>query len=77
MHRSRIRAAYVHGGESAAEAVALCYRAAGGAAIFEAAPFERALRDVNAVLCHLTLQHRMMELAGQVAFGMPLAHPLF
>ena len=67
--RARLRRACVHAAESGIEAVNLCYRAAGGSALFSTAPFEAALRDVNAMSGHLVFQRRMMEEAGGVAFG--------
>jgi alkylation response protein AidB-like acyl-CoA dehydrogenase len=75
--RARVRRAVVHGAESAVEAVQLCYRAAGGTAIFESAPFERALRDVNAAASHVTLRRLFMEEAGRIAFGLPSQNPFF
>ena len=57
--RGRARGSYVHAAESALEAVHLCYRAAGGSALWEKGPFEQALRDVHAVGCHITLQQVM------------------
>ena len=68
--RARARASYVHAAESALEAVQLCYRAAGGSALWQKGPFEQALRDVNAVGCHITLQQVMMEEAGRVELGL-------
>ena len=68
--RARTRASYVHAAESAMEAVQLCYRAAGGSALFEKGPFEQALRDVNAVGCHITMQEVMMEEAGRIELGL-------
>ena len=68
--RGRTRGSYVHAAESAMEAVQLCYRAAGGSALFEKGPFEQALRDVNAVGCHITMQQVMMEEAGRVELGL-------
>ncbi len=75
--RAHVRRACAHATECAVEAVQLCYRAAGGTAVFESAPFERALRDVNAAASHITLRHTMMEEAGRVAFGLPSRNPLF
>lgn len=75
--RARVRRACAHVTECAVEAVQLCYRAAGGSAVFEAAPFERTLRDVNAAASHITLRRTMMEEAGRVAFGLPPHNPLF
>jgi alkylation response protein AidB-like acyl-CoA dehydrogenase len=68
--RGRARGSYVHAAESALQAVQLCYRAAGGSALWEKNPFEQALRDVNAVACHITMQQVMMEEAGRVELGL-------
>ena len=75
--RARLRRHVAHAAECAVEAVQLCYRAAGGTAIYESAPFERALRDVNAAATHITTRRVMMEEAGRVAFGLPPQTPLF
>jgi alkylation response protein AidB-like acyl-CoA dehydrogenase len=75
--RARVRRAVAHAAECAVEAVQLCYRAAGGTAIYESAPFERALRDVNAAATHVATRRVMMEEAGRVAFGLSPRTPLF
>jgi indole-3-acetate monooxygenase len=75
--RARVRRAVALAAESAVEAVQLCYSAAGGSAVYECAPFERALRDVNAAASHITMRRIMMEEAGRVAFGLPPKTPLF
>jgi indole-3-acetate monooxygenase len=75
--RARLRRSVAHAAECAIEAVQLCYRAAGGTAIYESAPFERALRDVNAAATHIATRRVMMEEAGRVAFGLPPRTPLF
>lgn len=67
--RARLRRAIVHAGETSVEAVQMICRAAGGNAIFESEPFERAQRDVNASIGHLTMQRAMMEDCGRVALG--------
>jgi hypothetical protein len=67
--RARLRRNVAHAAECAVEAVHLCYQAAEGTAIYESAPFERALRDVNAAATHITTPSVMMEEAGRVAFG--------
>jgi alkylation response protein AidB-like acyl-CoA dehydrogenase len=74
--RARVRRAVALAAENAVEAVQLCYRAAGGSAVYESAPFERALRDVNAAATHITMRRTMMEEAGRVAFGLPPQTPL-
>ena len=75
--RARVRRAVVHAAESSLEAVQLCSRAAGGSALFAGAPFEAALRDVNAMCGHLVFQRTMMEDAGRVAFGRAPTLPVF
>jgi alkylation response protein AidB-like acyl-CoA dehydrogenase len=75
--RARLRRAMVHAVDTAIEAVATCYREAGGSAVFEAAPFERALRDVNAAGAHAVFQRGMMEDAGRVALGLPPRMAIF
>jgi alkylation response protein AidB-like acyl-CoA dehydrogenase len=75
--RARLRRAIAHAAENAVEAVQLCYRAAGGTAIYESAPFERALRDVNTAATHMAVRRLMMEEAGRVAFSLAPRTPLF
>jgi len=75
--KARARRSYVHAAESAQEAVKLCYQAAGTNAIFEAEPFEQALRDVFAASTHAALHRSMMEMAGKVAFGGAPSLPAF
>jgi indole-3-acetate monooxygenase len=75
--RARLRRAIAHAAESAVEAVQLCYRAAGGTAVYESAPFERALRDINTAATHMAVRRLMMEEAGRVAFGLAPRTPLF
>lgn len=68
--RARLRRSSVHAVETSIEAVGMCYRAAGGTALFEDQAFERALRDVNAIGGHIVYQRPMMEDAGRVAMGL-------
>jgi indole-3-acetate monooxygenase len=75
--RARVRRTVALAAECALEAVQLCYRAAGGTAIYESAPFGRALRDVNAAATHIATRRIMMEEAGRVAFGLPPRTPVF
>jgi indole-3-acetate monooxygenase len=75
--KAHVRRACAHATECAVEAVDLCYRAACGSAVFESAPFERALRDAHAAASHITLRQTMMEEAGRVAFGLRPRSPLF
>jgi indole-3-acetate monooxygenase len=75
--RGRARRACVHAAEGSVEAVDLCYRAAGGSALFQSQPFERALRDVHAAMGHFIFQRSAMEDAGRAAFGLAPASPVF
>ncbi len=75
--RARLRRAQVHAAETAVEVVDQMYRTAGSAALFEAAPFERSLRDVHAILTQVRYQRSAMEDAGRVAFGLSPRGRLF
>jgi indole-3-acetate monooxygenase len=75
--RAKVRRAQVHAAESAAQAVALLYRAAGGSSLYERCPLERCFRDVNAALGHITLGRGMLEDAGRVRLGLRPTGPLF
>jgi alkylation response protein AidB-like acyl-CoA dehydrogenase len=75
--RARVRRSQTFAAESAAAAVALLYRAAGGSALYESCPLERAFRDVNAALGHVTLQRGITEDAGRVRLGLKPLSPLF
>ncbi|MBB4615024.1 acyl-CoA dehydrogenase family protein [Novosphingobium taihuense] len=75
--RARLRSAAVHAVETSIEAVGMCYRAAGGTALFEQFPFERALRDVNATGGHVVFQRAMMEDCGRVCLDLPPLLPMF
>lgn len=75
--RARARGSYVHSVEAAQEAVQLCYRAAGGSALWEKGPFEQALRDVLAIGCHVGFQRATMEEAGRVELGLEPKGPMF
>lgn len=75
--RARARGSYVHSVEAAQEAVQLCYRAAGGSALWEQGPFEQSLRDVLAIGCHIGFQRAAMEEAGRVEFGLEPRGPMF
>jgi alkylation response protein AidB-like acyl-CoA dehydrogenase len=75
--RARLRSAVCLAAESAADAVGMLCRSAGGSAIFESLPFERRFRDVNAAMAHITVGRGMMEDAGRVMLGLPPSSPMF
>ena len=69
----RARRASVHAAEASVEAVDLCCRTAGGHALFESQPFERAQRDAHAIMGQIVLRRVAMEDAGRARLGL---HPL-
>jgi alkylation response protein AidB-like acyl-CoA dehydrogenase len=75
--RVRARRASVHAAEASVEAVDLCCSAAGGSALFQSLPFERAQRDAHAVMGHFVLQRGAMEDAGRARFGLQPLSPVF
>ena len=75
--KAHARRAGVQAAESGLEAVDLCCRAAGGAALFEALPFERASRDAHAAMGQIVFQRGAMEDVGRVAFGLAPLSPTF
>ncbi len=75
--RARLRRAISNAAENAVEAVNLCYRAAGGTAMYESSPFARALRDINSAATHMAVRRVMMEDAGRVTLGLAPRTPAF
>jgi alkylation response protein AidB-like acyl-CoA dehydrogenase len=73
--KARARRACVQAAESSVEAVDLCCRAAGGAALFQSLPFERALRDVHAAMGQIVFQRGAMEDVGRVELGLAPLSP--
>ncbi|MEO7262430.1 MAG: acyl-CoA dehydrogenase family protein [Jatrophihabitantaceae bacterium] len=68
--RAQARLAGVHATEAAAEAVLLCYRAAGSTALYRNSPLQRLLRDVNAATQHYGISATGYEMAGRALLGM-------
>jgi alkylation response protein AidB-like acyl-CoA dehydrogenase len=68
-NRARFRRAVTHAVDTCIEAVGMCYRDAGGSAVHESEPFERALRDCHTIGAHIGVQRGVMEQAGAVALG--------
>jgi len=67
--RAQVRLAAAHATAGAAEAVQLCYRAAGSTAIWRGHPLERLLRDVTAAAQHYGIGPAVYEMAGRVLLG--------
>lgn len=68
--RARTRLAAVHATAGAAEAVQLCYRAAGTTALPRGTALQRVLRDINAATQHYGISTVGYELAGRALLGM-------
>jgi indole-3-acetate monooxygenase len=60
-----LRLAATHGIHAAADVVGAVYHAAGSAAIFNSNPFERRLRDINAVTQQVQASPLFFETVGQ------------
>lgn len=75
--RLRFRRALAYAVDSCIEVVSICYREAGGSAVHQSQPFERALRDVYAVGAHMAVQRGIMEQAGGIALGVTPMLPMF
>jgi alkylation response protein AidB-like acyl-CoA dehydrogenase len=68
--RAQARLAAVHATAGAAEAVLLCYRAAGSTALHRSEPLQRLLRDVNTATQHYGISAVGYEMAGRALLGM-------
>jgi alkylation response protein AidB-like acyl-CoA dehydrogenase len=69
--------ASVHGTKAACEVVERAYHAAGGVALFDASPLQRALRDVHAVRQHMMVADRYRQDVGRVLLGLEPRESLF
>lgn len=76
-NRLRFRRGLAHTIDTCIEAVTLCYREAGGSALHQSQPFERALRDIHAIGAHMAVQRGIMEQAGGIALGVTPMLPKF
>ena len=68
--RASIRLAAANAAASAAEAVDLCFSAAGGSAVYAASPLQRCLRDVHVATQHQMLSARNSEVFARVRLGL-------
>lgn len=69
--RRLLRLAANNAVERSAAAVDLCYRAAGGTAVYRTSPLQRIFRDVHVATQHAMTAPRMMEPLGRMLFGLP------
>lgn len=75
--KRKIRLAANHAAASCAEAVDLCYLAAGGTAVYESSPIQRVFRDVHVATQHGMIAPRIMEPLGRMKFGLPTSTSQF
>jgi 3-hydroxy-9,10-secoandrosta-1,3,5(10)-triene-9,17-dione monooxygenase len=76
-NRLRFRRALTHAVDTCIEVVSLCYREAGGSAVHQSEPIERALRDIHTIGGHIAVQRGTLETAGGVAMGVVAMTPMF
>ncbi|MGI9596366.1 MAG: acyl-CoA dehydrogenase family protein, partial [Acidimicrobiales bacterium] len=69
--RRLLRLAANNAVERSAAAVDLCYRAAGGTAVYRTSPLQRIFRDTHVATQHAMTAPRMMEPLGRMLFGLP------
>ncbi len=65
-----LRLAANNAAERSAHAVELCYRAAGGTAVYETSALQRVFRDVNVATQHGMIAPRLLEPLGRMRFGL-------
>jgi len=68
--RARLRTAGSHAAETALRIVDMLAADAGSAAIFEAGPLERAIRDVQAAAKHIAMNPASYTVAGRLRLGL-------
>jgi indole-3-acetate monooxygenase len=70
--RLQARLAGSFAGEQAVAAVDLCYKAAGGSAVYATSPLQRCFRDVHTAAAHIMVSARTYETVGRQRFGLPI-----
>ena len=76
-HKRSLRLAANHAVQQCAAAVDICYRAAGGTAVYETSALQRVFRDVHVATQHGMVAPRLMEPLGRMAFGLPTSTAQF
>ncbi|MGH1489235.1 MAG: acyl-CoA dehydrogenase family protein [Acidimicrobiales bacterium] len=76
-HRRLLRLAANNAVERSTAAVDLCYRAAGGTAVYRTSPLQRIFRDAHVATQHVMTAPRMMEPLGRMLFGLPTSTAQF
>ncbi len=75
--RRLLRLAANNAVERSSAAVDLCYRAAGGTAVYNTSPLQRIFRDTHVATQHAMTAPRMMEPLGRMLFGLPTSTAQF
>jgi alkylation response protein AidB-like acyl-CoA dehydrogenase len=68
--RARARLAMVHASTACTEAVELLYKANGGSSVYAGNPFDRRLRDIQAVNQHAVVSLKTWQVTGRVLLGL-------
>ena len=68
--RARARLAMVHASTVCTQAVELIYKANGGSSVYSGNPFDRRLRDIQAVNQHAVFSLKTWEVTGRVLLGL-------
>jgi indole-3-acetate monooxygenase len=68
--RARARLAMVHASTACTQAVELLYKANGGSSVYAGNPFDRRLRDIQAVNQHAVVSLKTWEVTGRVLLGL-------
>jgi alkylation response protein AidB-like acyl-CoA dehydrogenase len=72
--RRALRLAATNAAQRSAEAVSLCYNAAGATAVYETSPLQRVFRDVSVATQHAMVAPRIYEVLGRATFGLETDH---
>lgn len=75
--RANFRSACTHAAESAIRIADIVSSAAGAAAIWEALPLERQVRDIHAAAKHVAMSPNNYVVAGRIALGLDPGTPRF
>jgi indole-3-acetate monooxygenase len=68
--RARARLAMVYASTACTQAVELIYKANGGSSVYSGNPFDRRLRDIQAVNQHAVFSLKTWEVTGRVLLGL-------
>jgi alkylation response protein AidB-like acyl-CoA dehydrogenase len=69
--RSAVRLAAANAAEASVSAVDLCFRSAGGTAVYDTSPLQKCLRDVHVAQAHMMTSDRNLITYARLRFGLP------